>query len=407
MSKQMIIRKANDLVEAHYKLTLAQQRILLFMNAQIQPWDEDFKDYNISVRDFCDLLELDPKGVYADFVHLTQSLIAKTLLIQLGEKSITTSWLCSAVYHKGKGMITLHFSPELKNFLLALKGHYTSYKLHDVRYFKSTYSFRLYELLKQYQKYQQRQFWLEDLKTMLQVQNMYNKYNDFKERVLLPAQKELKETSDIYFDFKEIKESRKVVKLEFSIHQNLQNSPHNIIDSTYTEIDTPPALEAKRRKPPKPREASQDEDLTAYGRQKILERMAFIEEPLSAGQRVELYYLACGDVGHIRRRYHETDDKDIKDLFRYLLKTIPMRGEDAQPVPKPRKASAARPNYEKKNRFVNFQQRENDHDELERLELEQFRQAISRPGVAETDTPPSYPRRKAEAFDGLEGEFDM
>jgi DNA replication protein DnaD len=31
---------------------------------------------------------------------------------------------------------------------------------------------------------------------------------------------------------------------------------------------------------------------------------------------------------------------------------------------------------EKNTRFVNFDQRKNDHDELERLELEQFRQSV-------------------------------
>ena len=45
MPKTMLIRKANDLIEARYKLTLAQQRLILYLNAQIKAWDKDFQYY--------------------------------------------------------------------------------------------------------------------------------------------------------------------------------------------------------------------------------------------------------------------------------------------------------------------------------------------------------------------------
>ena len=53
MEKQMLIVKANDLVEARYKLTLTQQRLVLYLIAQINKGDTDFQTYKLSVTDFC------------------------------------------------------------------------------------------------------------------------------------------------------------------------------------------------------------------------------------------------------------------------------------------------------------------------------------------------------------------
>lgn len=54
----------------------------------------------------------------------------------------------------------------------------------------------------------------------------------FKSRVILPAQKELKQKTDIFFNFKEIKQGRKVVAIEFEILENTKNKKkiQNAID---------------------------------------------------------------------------------------------------------------------------------------------------------------------------------
>ena len=82
MPKAMVIRKANDLIEARYKLSLAQQRIILYLNAQIKPWDKDFQNYNISVVDFCNYLEINPCNAYQEFLNISDSLVGKTLLTE-------------------------------------------------------------------------------------------------------------------------------------------------------------------------------------------------------------------------------------------------------------------------------------------------------------------------------------
>ncbi len=71
--------------------------------------------------------------------------------------------------------------------------------------------------MKQYEKLKERVFLLVDLRKMLGAEDFYPAYGNFKQRVLVPAQKELKKKTDISFEIEEIKEGRQVEKIKFII----------------------------------------------------------------------------------------------------------------------------------------------------------------------------------------------
>ncbi|NLK00097.1 MAG: replication initiation protein [Clostridia bacterium] len=58
---------------------------------------------------------------------------------------------------------------------------------------------------------------------VLKCEDIYARYSDFKRRVILMPQKELKKYSDIYFEFREIKTGRSVTALKFYIKTNTKN----------------------------------------------------------------------------------------------------------------------------------------------------------------------------------------
>jgi len=117
-----------------------------------------------------------------------------------------------------KGTITFEISGLLKPYLLELKKNYTSYLLTYIPKLKSSYSIRIYELLYQYRKIGKRYFELANLQK--KVGSKYNLYGDFKRKVILQAQKDLKKHTDIAFAFATRKEGRKVVGVEFVIFSN-------------------------------------------------------------------------------------------------------------------------------------------------------------------------------------------
>ena len=124
-----------------------------------------------------------------------------------------------------KGYLCFKVNPDLKDYILEQSKNFTSYFLENVSGLKSIYSFRIYELLKQFQDKKSLEGWykieLKALKEKLNIdENQYRLYGHFKDKVIKQAQKELKAKTDLYFDFEEIKQVRKVEFIVFHIKPN-------------------------------------------------------------------------------------------------------------------------------------------------------------------------------------------
>ena len=114
--------------------------------------------------------------------------------------------------------LSFELNPKLKKEILYLRKEFTSYYLKNIAQLKSSFSIRIYELLKQYENIKIRVFTLSELRYQLGIEeSKYKLYGHFKTKILSVAQKELSEKTDISFQFREIKEGRKVSSLEFSI----------------------------------------------------------------------------------------------------------------------------------------------------------------------------------------------
>lgn len=233
MREKNLVSKSNELINTRYNLNLQEQKLILTLASMVQPDDSDFKSYNFKVKEFMDLLEIKDKSTYKNLDKVIKSLMEKTFVIKKDSgEYIRLAWLSSAKYFKGN--VTLEFSANLKPYLLMLKENYTSYKLENILKLKSCYSVRIFEILKSNLYKKNLIIDLETLKYLLQAdKKTYNLYGKFKEKILLKSQIELKEKTDIYFEFEEIKIGRKVTALKFYIKSNKENRAlpkENIID---------------------------------------------------------------------------------------------------------------------------------------------------------------------------------
>lgn len=223
------ITKSNALVEANYRLSLTQQRIILLMASLIQPDDEDFKLYRLTVGGFMDLLDITRPNLYAQMVTMIDHLMRVVITVRVGDgKYVKTHWIKRAEYEVGSGYVDVTFDPDLKPFLLFLKKNFTTYKLENVIKLKSVYSIRIYEILKQYQSIGKRSLTIDALRTMLGMgMNEYKLYGHFKNKVIQVAHKEINEKTDIRFEFREIKLGRKVNEIEFIIQKKETENKSN------------------------------------------------------------------------------------------------------------------------------------------------------------------------------------
>jgi len=227
-SKNLIV-KSNELIQGRYELKISQIKLILHMITLIRKDDEDFKEYKISIKDYAQRVGIDPEGEYSHAKEITEDLLKKVMKIAYEdeggkERFLQINWLSHADYAEGEGYVEISFDPKLKPYLLALKERFTQYDIRNVLPLKSFYSIRIYELLKQFEQVRYRVFKIKELKEMLGLEDKYKSYSLFKKRVIEKAQEELKEHSDLYFDFEEIKQhGRAYTHVKFNIHT--QESP--------------------------------------------------------------------------------------------------------------------------------------------------------------------------------------
>ena len=219
MSKELIV-KHNKLIEANYKLTLQEQKLILTLAREITKEDNDFKKYIFTVEELANILGLEKKGYYSELKEITKSLISRVIQIKEPDGLLQVSWLNSAKYYENKGIVELSFSNDLKPYLLQLGEHFTKLEFKQLVNLSSIYAIRIYELCKQYEKIKERTIEIEKLKIMLGIEKTeYKLYGDFKKRVLEIAEREIKEKTDINISFEEIKTGRKVTSIKFLIEK--------------------------------------------------------------------------------------------------------------------------------------------------------------------------------------------
>lgn len=228
-----IVSKDNKLIEAKYTLTKSEAQLIFTVISQIDPLkDEDFKSYKINVDDFMKFINVSTKDAFGRIESVVDRLQQNILRIKTdpeNQRYTKVGWIMAAEYNPEKREIYILLHPDLRPFLMGLKEKFTSYRLENIIRLKSTFSIRLYELLKQYENTinKTRFFDIEDLKDKLEIKSKYKSYGMFKKRILLSAQEEINEKTDISFEFEELTEKKesekgrkKVVGIKFIIRLN-------------------------------------------------------------------------------------------------------------------------------------------------------------------------------------------
>jgi plasmid replication initiation protein len=249
-----LIKKSNDLVEARYKFDIWEMRVFSKMITMIELNDGDFKDYKIYLKEFIKDYSLEgDKNSYRFLREGAEKLLRKivTIINKTEVKSAqkfqtpVVAGLRTSLYDDDGKFIQVSFHPEMKPYLLELKERFLVYDVRNILKLPSTYSIRIYELLKQYEKLKTRTFDVKELKEILGITKEYKLYANFKQRVVDKAQKDLEEFTDIRFVYEEIKDGKAVVTLIFHIESN---APEKLIKAkkpkaqTEIDFDTPTTL---------------------------------------------------------------------------------------------------------------------------------------------------------------------
>lgn len=115
--------------------------------------------------------------------------------------------------NKHDGTVDFKVDARIWNCILDFTKGYRKYELETAFSFKSVYSMRFYELLSGQEN--PLSFSLEQLKEMFQVGDKYSRVNDFIRFVIEPAKKELDAGSPYSFNYKPLKDGKRITAFTF------------------------------------------------------------------------------------------------------------------------------------------------------------------------------------------------
>jgi plasmid replication initiation protein len=232
-----LVVTSNDLVLAKYNFSLWQKRIFNYFVSQIDKDATDFTLQRIYISDLIHFFDAgDGREVYEIIANVPKQLYNSSIKVpyiseegyhRYGEMRIITRYTKPEDRELGNAYIEFKFNDDLKPHLLELKKRFLRYDMQNIVGLQSVHSVRMFEILKSYEYLGEVSFEVEFLKTVLELGEKYKLYADFRRYVIDKAREDLTKYCDIYFDYQEIKKSRKVNEIIFTIRKNGGHTPES------------------------------------------------------------------------------------------------------------------------------------------------------------------------------------
>lgn len=231
------IYKHNAIVEASFKLSITEQRIILNCISQIRR-DQSVSDdvlYRVTIADMEEFSGVSRQTAWEQIRKAEKSLWERYISLPYVKdgKQVERKfrWIQEVQYVEQDGYLDLRFSKGILPYLSDLTERFTSYLLSDIASMTSVYGIRLFELLVQWEQSGKREFELEWLRHTFQLEDKYQKFSDFKKRVIIPAVEQINQHSPLSVTWSHKKTGRKITHVVFSfVREN--NSGNNKTEKT-------------------------------------------------------------------------------------------------------------------------------------------------------------------------------
>jgi plasmid replication initiation protein len=215
-----------------------EQRILLTCISRIDSTKsiDENRTFTVFVDDIVDLVDVRRDAAYQHLKDACERLAINRTTIELVDKTIKINWMSMVSYVEKKGMVELRFTQEIVPFLTQIKNNFTQYKLENVLKFKSSYSYRLYELINRWggKEYVVPVLWLRE---RLLLTDKYERMVNFKVNVIDVAVNEINKHSNMSVSYEQIKRGREIVAFRF-IYSRKQGNKASPVDIPDIEIQS-------------------------------------------------------------------------------------------------------------------------------------------------------------------------
>ena len=206
--------KHNSLVNAKgkYQYSVNQLKLICHLIANIKPNEEDFETKYIALKELGFVDENSENYTYfkEEFVRLLE------MPFKIPNSKYWVNWFSALAFENG--VIEYRFDPALKPFLLNLKENFTSYHLSNVMNLKSNYAILTFELLAQARNQGYRNITIKEYRELLKIPDSY--LNADVLRLIKKVQKEIRDRTNLQFDFAFKKMGKAFHSINFVVKNN-------------------------------------------------------------------------------------------------------------------------------------------------------------------------------------------
>lgn len=234
VDEHAMVVQSNEIVEANYKLTAAEQKVILNLIAQLDTTKEDFEVGRISAKSLSDACGFDQKNGYRQLQRVVKKLMNRSIILQRRDGSgwYGSHWVQTCDYvrlRKGNNdcsYIEFEMDRRLCPHFLQLRERFLKTELRSLVCFKHVYSTRFYMIFRNRVKIGHMRYTFDELRKLLELSKGYKKSIDIKNKIIKVAIAEINEKSDIHVDFAYYTQGgRTHVGVDFEFYLKPQEQP--------------------------------------------------------------------------------------------------------------------------------------------------------------------------------------
>lgn len=266
-TKKLKIVKSNSLVQAKYRLTVQEQRLILLAISQLNRHEEltDQQMYSVYAKDMANLTETSLDQTYDDLRKSALRLKRREVTIYEKPNSegdhdeiLIANWVQTVKYVKKQGRVDLRFNHDIIPYLNQLKitESFTEFLLNgpNNELFKmtSSYGYRIFELLMQWKNVGKRSIEIDWLKHTLELPSSYDSMTNLKRRVITPAIKDINDHTPYWVKLSQQKSGTVITHFVFTfgLKEDLKPKKKTVKDKKITKADlSDPKFLSKHARP--------------------------------------------------------------------------------------------------------------------------------------------------------------
>lgn len=232
-----LVTMSNALTRAGHGLTLSEKRIVASAVAKLDSRRAlppgEVPRTRISAAEYAETFGVDLDTAYDQLQAGARMLYKRSITFfepafrrngkPLPPTMVQMRWVGSVKYQKGEGWVELAWWPDLLRHLVGLQRQFTTYQLQQASALRSTYSWKLLELLMRFKSTGRAEYTVEDFcASMDATEKQAANFAKIRTKIIEPAVKELTEKDGWLIQWMPIKAGRKVAAVRFDFMRSPQ-----------------------------------------------------------------------------------------------------------------------------------------------------------------------------------------